>query len=343
MSETRAAERQNLSLAAKVAALKDRDLYPDRPAKVELTETHMSCVFLTDDYVYKLKKPVRYEFLDFSTPELRRHYCEEEVRLNRCLAPDVYLGVVALKVGAEGRLTLDGGGRTVDWLVKMRRLPQHRMLDTAIRTRALADEDVDRVARLLAGYYRTRRSVPMAPSEYRDRFARDIELSRRELVAYGMSRSEIDGLFSLHARFLCDDPQLLEYRARSSHIVEGHGDLRPEHVYLGPPPMIIDRLEFSRDLRLIDPVDELCFLTMECELLGDPRVGERALLAYKAATGDEAPPRLMQFYKSFRAILRARLTIWHLRDPHVADPAKWLARTRDYIRLASRHAAGIAL
>lgn len=341
MADLTVIEPPHLTLTTKVAALRDPSVYPEHPLSVELMDTHMSCVFLTDTFAYKLKKPVRYEFLDFSTLELRRISCEEELKLNRRLAPDIYLDVVPLTIGADGRLAIGGHGSTIDWLVKMRRLPAHRMLDAAIKTRTLTEDDIEHVADLLARFYASSQRFAIDPSVYRRRFEQEIELSKRELPAHGVPDSEIAGLVDSQARFLRNEPLLLERRASHNRIVEGHGDLRPEHVYLGPPPRIIDCLEFSRDLRLIDPVDEICFLTMECELLGEAVIGERVLAAYRTATSDDVPASLVSFYKSVRALLRARLAIWHLRDPVVDNPAKWLARARDYVRVASRHAEAI--
>lgn len=137
--------RPDASIDEKVAFLRRPEAYPSRPARVEVVETHMSWVFLTDELAYKLKKPVLYQFLDFSTVEARRLNCEREVSLNRRLAADVYHGIVSLDLGSDGNLRLGGGGTAVDWLVKMRRLPAHRMLDAAIRSDSVSAEDIDRL------------------------------------------------------------------------------------------------------------------------------------------------------------------------------------------------------
>lgn len=328
------------SLAEKVAALKTCHVYPERPAAVEWTETHMSWVFLTDTHVYKLKKPVRYEYLDFSTPDLRRFNCEEEVRLNRRLAPDVYLGVVPLTLGPGGEPEIGGGGPVLDWLVWMRRLPADRMLDAAIAAGTLRSEEVAQLAGLLGGFYAAARPVDVSPEAYRARFEQEIALNRRELPLYGLAPAEIEALLTHQMRFLRDERSLLEQRTR--RIVEGHGDLRPEHVHLGPPVTIIDCLEFNRELRLVDPVDEIGYLALECERLGAPAIGEQVLAAYVAKTGDEPPDPLRRFYMSFRACVRARLAIWHLRDEIVSDRGKWIERARDYLRHGLRHAEAIA-
>ena len=170
----------SVSLATKVAFLSRPDIYPQRSARVDAIETHMSWVFLTDSRVYKLKKPVCYDYLDFSTVEARRADCMAEVRLNRRLAPDVYLGVVPLELGVQG-LHLDRGGVPVDWLVEMRRLPADRMLDQALRAGTADPEDLARVASRLSRFYASAPRIPMQPAEYRRRLKRDLRDDQRWL------------------------------------------------------------------------------------------------------------------------------------------------------------------
>src|SRR5690606_17535290 len=141
------------SLAAKVHWLQQPATYPHAPQRIDAIETHMSWVFLADEYVYKLKKPVRRDFLDFSTLEARHRNCEEELRLNRRLAPEVYLNVVPLTIDAAGTVRLGGQGEVLDWLVRMRRLPAECMLDYAIRHGTVRDDEIRRLALRLAEFY----------------------------------------------------------------------------------------------------------------------------------------------------------------------------------------------
>lgn len=327
---------QDVSPAQKVAFLKHPESYQERPPRVEIVETHMAWVFLAGRYAYKLKKPVRYNYLDFSTVEARRRDAEEEVRLNRRLAEDVYLAAVPLVLDAQGRMQLEGEGAVLDWLVKMRRLPADRMLDRALKRWTLTEAEVQRVAQKLAAFYRSAAVVPLSPEDYRGRFEQDVCASAQMLStsSYKVARQLVEEALSAQRAFLEDQVLLLE--ARAGKVVEAHGDLRPDHVCLEEPePVIFDCLAFNRDLRLLDPADELAFLAMECERLGAPFVGRIAFETYEDVMGDRLSEELIRFYKSYRAGLRARLSIRHLSDADVRAPAtRWRAQSEAYLRQA---------
>lgn len=329
-------------LQAKVNFLSRAESYAERTAAVDVVQTHMSFVFLTERHAYKLKKPVRYEYLDFSTLEARRIDCLEEIRLNRRLARDVYLDVVSLTLGPEGRLQLDGDGEAVEWLVKMRRLPRQLMLDHALRHGLVSRDDVRRFMHVLLEFYARAEPVILSAAQYRRRFEHDILGTHRELAApdYGLDRTLQDSVTRGQLAFIERSGALLDRRAADRKIVEGHGDLRPEHVCLGPQPCIIDCLEFNPQWRLVDPADEIAYLAMECELAGVHWVGDVALDTYRKHAYDQPPDELVCFYKSCRASLRAKLSAWHLREHlETAARSKWIERARRYLELAGRYAS----
>lgn len=156
---------------------------------------------------------------------------------------------------------------------------------------------------------------------------------------HGLPPAPIRAVLAAQTSFLARRAALLQARVDPGRVVEGHGDLRPEHICLDPGPLVIDCVEFNREFRLLDGLDELAFLALECERLGDAGLGERLLEAYIVARGDAADPALVSFYKSHWASLRAKIAAWHLTDPSVTDPAKWRARTGEYIDLAEKYAA----
>jgi aminoglycoside phosphotransferase family enzyme len=326
-------------LGAKVAFLSNPQSYPEATRRVDTVETHMSWVFLTDRNAWKLKKPVRQSYLDFSTEAARRFYCGEELRLNRRLTRDVYLASVPLTSDAGGRLRLGPVGTVVDWLVKMRRLPADRMLDRLIRAGSVRAEDVRNVVGALCRFYAERESVATAPAAYRERFAAGIADNLRELSAgeFALPVAAIEPACARQRSFLQRAGALLDERAGTGRIVEAHGDLRPEHICLEREPQIIDCLEFSRDFRILDPADELAFLALECERLGAPWIRQSIFETYAELARDAPAAALVHFYQSYRACMRAKIAIWHLKEPDVADPAKWTAQARDYLRLAAGH------
>lgn len=322
---------------AKVAFLSRPAAYPEAPGSVERIETHMSWVFLTDRHAFKLKKPVRYDSLDFSSLELRRLDCEEEVRLNRRLARDVYLGTLALTLAPGGALQLGGAGETIDWLVHMRRLPADRMLDDLIRRGKIDEASVRPVAQQLAEFYARADAAEGAADVYRKRLAEGVGSDLRDLCRpeFGLPAGRVAELAEAQLAFLERHRALFDQRVLEGRIVEGHGDLRPEHICLSPEPAIIDCLEFSHELRLVDPADELAFLALECERLGMPVVGRWFLATYTRVTGDDPPRPLLHFHRTYRALRRAKIAAWHLEEPGVRDHEKWQERARGYVELAS--------
>jgi aminoglycoside phosphotransferase family enzyme len=308
---------------------------PDAHGEVrpDVVETHMSWLFAAGDRVLKLKKPVRTDFLDFSTVALRALNCGEEVRLNRRLAPDAYDGVLPLVARTDGTLAIgaQAGAEPVDWLVAMRRLPAARMLDVAIRAGTVSPADIDRLGDRLARFFREARRVPISGDDYRGRFEA-LQAVNRSVLALPRFASldavpvldAADAARGRHAAALHD-------RGEGGHVREGHGDLRPEHIALDGIPVVIDCLEFNAQLREVDPFDELAFLGLECRLLGAPWIEPR-LLAHVARLIDDAPPpAVMALYTVHRALLRARLTAAHLLDPHPRHPDHWLPQAARYL------------
>jgi uncharacterized protein len=332
----RGARLETPSIMEKLRFLGDPSTYGLASGTVELVETHMSYVFLAGDRAYKLKKPVRYPFLDFSTLEARERDCREEVRLNRRLSEDVYIGVLPLCV-EEGRLALGGAGEIVDWLVEMRRLPRDLMLDRLIKSRTLSETKIEFICDRLAQFYsRAARSL-VTPLEYHAHFLSEQKLNRDVLTRPGAGLNESLAYFVLdrvEARFSAAK-ELLGARVADGHVVDGHGDLRPEHICLTQPIAIFDCLEFSAALRQVDPFDEIALLGVECAQLGAPRLLRRFTQGL-AKRLDCAPPwELTAFYAAWRATLRARLSMAHLSEPSPREPAKWAPLANRYLDIAA--------
>lgn len=324
---------------AELSFLRQPGSYPEPTRRVHAVETHMSWVFLTDDFAYKVKKPVHFGPIDARLLSMRHFYCTEEVRLNRRLAPGVYLGAVPLVLGRERHLAIHGEGTTVDWLVKMHRLPHADMLDDAIAEGRARPEDMVRMATLLARFHADAWRPAVAAADFCDRFGREITRHGEELLkgAYGLPDELVHHVVARQLDVLARVRPLLAARVEAGCVVEGHGDLRAEHVYLGDPPAFIDCIEFSRALRTLDRLDEAGFLALECERLGAPALAAAFLDSYGGASGDDSGGVARHFYQSVRAATRATIAIRHLEEERFRYSRHWQQRALDYLALAERH------
>jgi len=333
------------ALREKVAWLSDPRHYPGQPPAVAVIETHFAWIFLVGRRAYKLKKPLRRASMDHRTLASRRRACLAELRLNRRLAPDVYLRVVPLYRGPGGTLRLRGSPgaswRVADWLVRMRRLDAALMLDRVITGGRLRARDLQGLAARLAAFFRRAGRRPLADAAYRARLRREIrrnaaELCRRDL---GLSHASVLALAKAQLDFIRRRPRAFD--GRGARLIDGHGDLRPEHVFLGGSAAairVIDCLEFDPDLRRLDPAEEIAFLALECARLGAPAAAEDLIARYRDAAADPAAPPLLHFYMSRRAAVRAQIAAWHLRDAAFAGQWRaWRARANSYLADARRH------
>lgn len=320
-----------------LAALADPAAYP-RPAPVEVRQTHISAVFLVGDTVYKVRKPVNLGFVDFTTLEKRKHDCDEEVRLNRRLAPRVYRGVVPITVEA-GRVTVDGPGEPVEWAVEMVRLPDEATLNQRIASDDVTVPQVEALARRLAEFHRT-----AARGEHISRFghfdlvagnARENFAQTASHVGSVVQQSLCDRVRELTERALAELRPLIEARAERGVPCDTHGDLHLSHVYLfpdRPPPddlVIIDCIEFAERFRFADPVADLAFLVMDLAFHGRRDLAAACADAYFAAAEDEEGRKLLPFYVAYRAVVRAKVEGMQAQEPEVP------AHQRDWRRFTA--------
>jgi aminoglycoside phosphotransferase family enzyme len=259
--------------------------------------------------------------------------------LNARLAPGVYLGVLAMqwRDGAFSLIPdaqLPAPGETVDWLVLMRRLPAYRMLPHMMANHNVLPNDIDALVCLLSGFYRDAPVVPVAASDYVNRFM-EKQASNRELLLRPMFKL-LDAARAMDRLDLAlpQAAELLSARASGHRLVDGHGDLRPDHVCLLQPPVVIDCLEFNPQLRHVDPFDEISFLDLECDMAGASWIGPRLIAGVAKALCDYPQSALMHFYAAHHALLRARLAVSHLLDPEPRTPEKWLPLAQRYVARA---------
>ncbi len=330
----------NQEVRRAVACLADPRHFGGHPCAVEVIETHFAWVFLVGSRAFKLKKRVYRGVMDYRTVASRKRACRAELRLNRRLAPRVYVRVVALRRARDGSLSCAGGARIVDWLIEMRKLPRERALDWLITASAIGPRDLGRIVARLAAFFELARPRPMTRRGYLSRLRRQIDDNARELYAreLGLNHRQVAELAQAQLRFLSENPGL--FAGRGARLRDGHGDLRPEHVFLAgrsSEVCVIDCLEFDADLRRLDPAEEIAFLALECARLGRPWIGETLIAEYRRILRDPVPQALMQFYLCRRAAVRAQVTAWHLCDESFAGERRvWRARANSYLADALR-------
>ncbi|CAG9166050.1 hypothetical protein LMG23992_00675 [Cupriavidus laharis] len=295
--------------AVLTAALAQPDAYPHPVREVRIIETHISRVFLAGDYAYKVRKPVQFDFVDFSSAQARREDCETELRLNSRLAPELYLGVVPISAEATtGAVRVEGGGTPVEYAVKMRRFAQQDLFIEMIRTNRLHAAHIDALAPRIAAFHRN-----LPPADPGDGFGTPDRvgavltecLGGIERLDHGSGlASQVAQLARTRAALLAG---AMQSRLRHGHVRECHGDLHLANiVLLDGQPTPFDCLEFDLGLRWIDTIGDLAFPFMDLLHHGRTDLAYRLLNVYLEQSGDYAGLALLPFYVAMRALVRAR-------------------------------------
>lgn len=310
-----------------LAALSDPAAYP-RPGPVEVRQTHMSVAFLVGDAVYKFRKPVNLGFVDFTTLDKRKHDCDEEVRLNRRLAPGVYGAVVPVTRDGD-RVRVGGSGDVVEWAVEMVRLPDDATLKARLAADKVTPAQIEALARRLAEFHRA-----ADRGEHISRFGRFDVVAGNARENFAQTAGHVGNtvrpavynrLFELTERALADLRELIEERAERGVPCDTHGDLHLSHVYLfpdRPPPddlVVIDCIEFAERFRFADPVADLAFLVMDLAYHARRDLARSCADAYFAASGDAEGRRLLPFYVAYRAVVRAKVEGMQAAEQEVLD------------------------
>lgn len=311
--------------------------FPQPISEVEVKQTHISIVFIAGDVVYKVKKPVRLTFLDFSTLELRKKFCDAEVRLNRRLAPDVYLGVVPITTSGD-QLRFEGEGEAVEWAVKMHRLPAEATLEERVDTNRVTAEQITRLGSRLARFHQqAAANTEISAFGHFDNVARNIR-ENFEIAASAVGesvslrvwerlRTAVEGELAAHRA-------LIDARADRGVPRDTHGDLHLDHVYLFPdrvPPqdlVIVDCIEFNERFRYTDPVADMAFLVMDLRFHGRWDLARVLADSWFDAAADGEGKALLPLYVSYRAAVRAKVEFLLVRETEIPASAREAALLR---------------
>jgi len=320
-------------------ALLDPEAYPDHPKEIKLIETHISLLFLTGNYVYKVKKPVDFGFLDFTSLEKRRYFCEQEVKLNRRLSPAIYLGVAEITRDRE-RISLDGEGVVEEYAVKMRQIPEKLLMDKLLERGRVTPKMMEAVSEKLVRFYSEAETNELIRSFGRpERVKQDTDENFEQTEKYlgvTISKDVYEEIKRRTNEFFRVKERIFHQRIGSDRIRDCHGDLRLEHIFWGDEIAIFDCIEFNQRFRYTDVAADIAFLVMDLDYHGRKDLSEHLVRAYVEKSDDREVMNVLDFYKCYRAYVRGKVESFRLDDPNIPkeEKEKALQRARKYFELA---------
>lgn len=316
------------------------EAYPEPTHSVEMLQTHISWIFLTDSHAYKVKKPVDFGFLNFTTIDRRRFYCNEEVRLNRRLCPDTYEGVVELRETADGA-AFHGEGRVIDYAVRMKRLPAERMLDRLVENNGVAADEMREVARVIADFHQAAASSPAISELGRlERIMLNWQENFEQMAPFEettLSAEERELIRGWGTSFARENADLFCRRVDEGFIRECDGDIHLENICLTDGKVcIFDCIEFNERFRNCDTAADVAFLLMDLDFHGRPDLAGEVIAAYLERSGDTGMTPLLDFYKIYRAFIRGKVVSLRMIDAGIDQQERERARAKAvrYFRLA---------
>lgn len=333
---------QNDTLPPFVQHLLKPETYPHQATDIKLVQTHISYVFIAGDFVYKFKKPVDFGFLDFTTLEKRKYFCEQELLLNRRLCPDLYLGIV--NVTENGGLALDGEGKPVEYGIKMSRMPEDRMMGNVIKARQLTKDNIDEIVSILVPFYEKAEK-----NEDIDSFGTAKSVSVNVLENFEQTESFIGCealskerylLISRYAAKFLENEDIFRQRIEAGKIRECHGDLYSANICLADKAYIYDCIEFNERFRYCDVASDVAFLAMDLDFYNLNDLSEHLINRFCELSKDTTLKEVLNFYKCYRAYVRGKIGLFTAHAPEVDDATKQtsLQQAQKYFKLAEEYA-----
>jgi len=325
-----------------VRALLESQAYPHKPRKIELVQTQMSFIFLTGKYVYKIKKPVNLGYLDYTTLEKRHFFCHQELELNRRLCPGAYLAVVPI-VEKKGELRIEGRGKAIEYAVKMKQLPQDRMMDVLLPRGQVTLEMVARVAEKLMSFHQkaeTNQEIAAFGKLDIIRHNCDENFAQTEkYIGTSITAEEYQHIKNYTNNFIDSNTSLFDKRVKAGEIRDCHGDLHAAHVCFTDDICIYDCIEFNDRFRYSDVASEIAFLAMDLDRYQQAGLSRHLVNTYVGLSRDEELLKLLNFYKCYRAYVRGKVESFKLDDPYIPEEEKTkvLTAARSYFKLAESY------
>ena len=329
-------------LPSTVGALLKSQAYPHKPQKIELVQTQMSLIFLAGEYVYKIKKPVNLGYLDYTTLEKRHFFCHQELELNRRLCPGAYLAVVPI-VEEKGGLCIEGQGKAIEYAVKMKQLPQDRMMDVLLSRGQVTPEMVARVAeKLMVFHQKAETNQKIAAFGKLDVVRQNTDENFAQTEKYiggSITAEEYQHIKNYTNDFIDSNASLFDKRVKEGKIRDCHGDLHAAHVCFTDDICIYDCIEFNERFRYSDVASEMAFLAMDLDRYQRAGLSRHLVNTYVGLSHDEELLKLLNFYKCYRAYVRGKVESFKLDDPYIPEEekAKMLTAAQSYFQLAESY------
>jgi uncharacterized protein len=327
-----------------VEALKKTETYDKASKKIEIKQTHISYVFLADNFVYKVKKAVNFGFLDFSTLEKRRKFCEKELVLNKRLCGDMYLEVIPINMSASGEIKINGEGKTVEYAVMMKKIPEEKIMTKLLEEEKIDKNIMNKMAKIIAGFHEkaqvSRTDAEFEPlstieTNWRENFQQTQEFIGRSISAHTHKfiQKKVD-------QFMKKSQGLLAKRVAENRIKKCHGDMHSGNIFVADKIYIFDAIEFNERFSNCDVASEVAFLAMDLDFKERKDLSEFFVEKYVKYSGDQGLLKLLNFYKCYRAYVRGKVTSFRLNDPNVNDEEKKIVakEAAAYFKLASDYA-----
>lgn len=324
-----------------VEALMKPEAYDEDPGSIELIQTHISFVFLTSSFVYKVKKAVDLGFLDFTTLEKRHFFCEKELELNRRLCGDMYLEVVP--INKSKAIKINGAGETVEYAVKMKKMPQEKMMSKLLEENKVNTKLIDRIAKIITDFHskaETNRRISefgflAIETNWKENFEQTEEFVGKttSLRDFKLTRGRVEA-------FLKRNVPLFEKRKGESRIRDCHGDIHSGNIFVTNGIYIFDAIEFNERIRYTDVAADVAFLAMDLDFRKRKVLSDFFVERYIQYSGDQELVKLLPFYKCYRAYVRGKVTSFKLKDPNVGKEEKNAAmkEAKAYFKLAFTYA-----
>lgn len=317
---------------------------------IGIEETHISQVILTDRHAYKIKKPVRFSFLDFSTLALRKHFCERELELNRRLAREIYLAVKPIKRFGNDLFLGQGQGEIIDYAVQMKRLQSDRQMHLLLEHNKVTKNDILAIARVIVDFHRKARILKNSfdPKGLNERF-NDLQSVERIIRDNFGKRYHvmIDRIISFSRSFIDQNSTTFRSRIERGLVRDCHGDLHSRNIFLEEDPVVFDCIEFSDAFRAIDLIDEIAFFCMDLEVENQwgfsKMFEEEYLRLLPEAVLDDADRLLLQYYKLYRANVRTKVSALQIGQSNKGSKEQTLKEVQKYLNLMDKYLAGFKL